>query len=481
MTPATDRRRRHAAVALVVLTALLLAAAAVTWYARSALVDSEEFTARATAALDNADLRAVLADRVVGELTPGVVPDALAVRPLLVPVVAEAAGSSAFRDLFGRVVAARHRALWDGETSFALSLPLGQGTILRTLEQVAPRVAEAIPAGLRAPVLTLDPSDAELGGARFLDDLTGWRWPLLIAALLAAAACALVAGGVRAALVHLGIAVAGAGLLVAAVVAGLGEFVVAHAANAGDLGDDRERGAVRSLWDAFFGDLADAGLVAALGGAIVAALSATRMPRIELASGRRWARRAATSRHPAARIGRALALIAAGAALVFEPARLGRFAIAVAGVAIALAGVLQLAPRGGRSARIAARRADEGRPAAGRPGETRAAAAAPASRSRLRSGRPLRARSCSPVPSPPPSPRRSCCSCWCCPAPPRSRSPGRSRRGATDRRRCAIAASTRSSSPPRTTLTPPPASPAGSSPTSASGSSASSRTGSAPS
>jgi hypothetical protein len=201
----------------------------------------------------------------VGELTPGVVPDALAVRPLLVPVVAEAAGSSAFRNLFGRVVAARHSALWDGEASLTLSLPLGEGAIFQALERVAPEVAGAIPSGLRAPVLRLDPSDAELDAARLLDDLTGWRWPLLIAALLAGAGCVLLAGGVRAALVQLGAAVAGAGLLVAALVAGLGELGVAHAARAADLSDDRERGAVRALSDAFFGDLASAGLVAALG------------------------------------------------------------------------------------------------------------------------------------------------------------------------------------------------------------------------
>jgi hypothetical protein len=346
---AQGRRRRSAAVAMVVVTALLLAAAAVTWYARSELVDSEAFAARATAALEDSDLRAVLADRVVGEFTPGVVPDALAVRPLLIPVVAEAAGSTAFRNLFGRVVAARHRSLWDGETSLTLSLPLDEGTIFQTLERVAPQVTEAIPAGLRAPVLRLDASVAELEGARVLDDLTGWRWPLLIAALLAGAACGLLSGGVRAAAVHLGIAVAGAGLLVAAVVAGLGEFVVSHAAHAADLSDDRERGAVRSLWNAFFGDLAAAGLVAALGGAVVAAVSTSRRPELDLAAARRWAHRAATSPLPAARIGRAFALIAVGAALVLEPALLGRVVLVTAGAAIALLGVLHLGSGGERA------------------------------------------------------------------------------------------------------------------------------------
>jgi hypothetical protein len=51
MTAASGRWRRNAAVALVVVTAMLLAAAAVSSYARSALADTEEFTARATAAL----------------------------------------------------------------------------------------------------------------------------------------------------------------------------------------------------------------------------------------------------------------------------------------------------------------------------------------------------------------------------------------------------------------------------------------------
>ena len=343
---AGGRRRRSAAVAMAVLTALLVAAAAVTWYARSALADTEEFTARATAALDDPDLRAVLADRAVGALTPGVVPDALAVRPLIVPVVAELADSTAFRRVFARVIAGRHRALVDGERSFAISLPLGEGPVYEALRGVAPRVAEGIPPGLRVPVLTLDPFTFELEGARALDDFAGLRWPLLIAALVAALACALLAGGVRSALAHLGIAVAGAGLLVAAVVAGLGEFVVSHAAHAADLTDERERGAVRALWNAFFGDLAAAGLVAALGGSVVAAVSASRRPELDLTTVPRWVSGAARSPRPAARIGRALALIAVGAALVLEPALLGRIVLVAAGAAIALLGVAQLAQSG---------------------------------------------------------------------------------------------------------------------------------------
>ena len=277
--------KRPAALALVVLAALLLAAAGMSWYARAALVDEREFSARAAAALDDSDVRRALAGRLVGVATRSVAPDALAVRPVLVPVVAALADTPAFRRLFARALAQRHRALRDGETRFAFELPAGEGVVFDTIERFAPRLAAAIPPGLRVPVLRLDPREFELAGARALDDFSGWRWPLLLAALLAAAGAALLAGGTRAALVALGLIVSGAGLLVAVAVAGLGEFVVAHAAHAADLSDARERGAVRALWSALFSDLLTAGLLAALCGAVLAALAAQALPRIDLAGG----------------------------------------------------------------------------------------------------------------------------------------------------------------------------------------------------
>ncbi len=75
-------------VVLVVATALLLAAAGLAGYARSALVDDREFSARATAALGDRDVRTELGERVVDGLTGSVLPDLLVVRPLAVPAVA---------------------------------------------------------------------------------------------------------------------------------------------------------------------------------------------------------------------------------------------------------------------------------------------------------------------------------------------------------------------------------------------------------
>ncbi len=325
------------------LTALLLAAAGISFYARSALVDEREFSARAASALDDPDVRAVLADRVAGRLTRGVLPDAQALRPLLVRALAAAADTGLFRRIFTEAVRDRHRALIDGETTFSFQLPVGEGLLFEGLSRVAPRAAAAIPPDLRVPVLRLDPRNFELSAARALAGYAGWRWPLLIAALLSAAGCALLAGGVRSALVHLGVAAAGAGLIVAGVVAGLGEYVVAQAAQAADLTESTEREAVRALWRALFSDL----LTAAPGGdpgrsgdrgAGVEGASRFR-PLGGVGAGAPGGRRGRAS----ARSARAAILIAVGAAIIFEPALLGRIVVLAAGLLIVAIGVAQLA------------------------------------------------------------------------------------------------------------------------------------------
>ena len=159
----------------MVVTALLLAAAAVVGYARSAMVDEREFSARATAALDDADVRTVVADRVVGGLTRSVVPDALAIRPLVVPVVASLA-DTAVPARCSRARSATATVRWSpARRRSAFELPSGEGLLFDALERVAPRVARAIPADLACPVVRLDPRDFELDAARVIDDVAGWR------------------------------------------------------------------------------------------------------------------------------------------------------------------------------------------------------------------------------------------------------------------------------------------------------------------
>jgi hypothetical protein len=351
-------RRRIAALATVALTAILLAGAAITWYADAVLVDDQELSARMVSSLDDPDVRRVLADQVVSGLARDAIPDALVVRPLLVPAIAALADSGAFRRVLGRTIAARHRALVNGDTTFSLELPLGEGVVFEAVRRVAPRVARAIPQDLSVPVVRLDPREAELRGARILVDVAGWRWPLLAASLLAAIACAVLGGGVRGAVVNVGAAVAGGGLLVAAVVAGVGEFVVAHAAHAAGLSSDEDRGAIHTVWSAIFGDLRSAALTAALGGALVAAIASIALPSVDPGAGWRWAQAVVRSRGRAARTARAVLLVLAGALVLFAPALFGRVAIAVAGVLVVLFGLAQLSgPAPERDERVVAARA----------------------------------------------------------------------------------------------------------------------------
>jgi hypothetical protein len=338
----TDRRRRRAAIALVVATALLLAGAAVSWYARATLVDSREFGARAASALDDSDVRDALAARIVDGVASGPIPNALVVRPLVVPVIASLADTSAFRRVFADALRQRHEALVEGERTFEFRLAVGDGLLFDALMAVAPNLAERIPPGLRVPVIRLDPRQFELDAARLVVDLAGWRWPLLVLALVAVTGAALLAGGARDALVSLGVAVVGAGLLVAALVAGLGEFVVSHAASAADIGDGSERAAIRAVWDALFAELRDAGLLAALGGAVVATLAARGLPRAQPAAARRIAARAFSSQAPAAKLARAAGLVTLGGLLIFEPGLFGRILLVTAGIVVVLAGVAQL-------------------------------------------------------------------------------------------------------------------------------------------
>ena len=334
--------RRAGALTMVVLAAGLLAAAAIAWYADDTLVDDHEFATRLTSSLDDGDVRGVVADQLATGLTSSAVPDALIVRPLIVPLVAAVADAPVFRRTVHRALTSRHRALVRGDTTFSLQLPLGDGMLFEGLRRVAPRVARRIPADLRVPVLRLDPRGFELTAAHLLVSFAGWRWPLLVAGVLAALGAAVLAGGVRAALIHVGLAIAGGGLLVAAIVAGLGEFVAAHVAHAVNLDEDTERDAIGAVWGALFGDLRSAALMAALGGALIAAIGSVTLPAVDPRAGWRRVRRAATSPAPLGRSARGAVLIAVGAAIIVEPALVGRVAVAVGGVLLVMLGITQL-------------------------------------------------------------------------------------------------------------------------------------------
>lgn len=358
------RGRRRISVALAVVSAVLLATAAAAGYARYELRDAGEFSARATAALDDADVRDLLAGKVVDGIAGGVAPDVLAIRPLVTTAVASLADTSPFRRVFARAVADRHRALFYGRSRVAFDLEYG-GTLLReSLRGVSPRVARAIPPGTEPRLVTLDAGDIRVRIARVLENLAGWWWPLLALGAVLAAGCAVLAGGLRAALASLGAATAAAGLTVALLVTLGGSAVVAAVAGEDDA---RARGAMEAIWAAMFDDLRVAALFAALAGVVVTGAT-VRWPAGALA---RRALAAVRRDTPAAHIVRGVLLIAGGAVVIASPAFALRAATLLGGLALVLFGTVELRSR--------ISRAPSASPASGDGGDADPGAAIPAS------------------------------------------------------------------------------------------------------
>ena len=324
-------------VALAVLTAVLLAAAAVAGYARYELSDRDEFSARAVSALDDDDVRSVVAEQLVNALASGVSADVLTVRPLLTPAISALADTAAFRRVLARALRDQHQALFYGGARVPLNLEYAGGLLRESLRSVSPRIARAIPPGSEPQLAELDDGDVRLVTARKLTNLADWWWPLLAATFVSALGCALLAGGWRTALAYLGAAITAAGLTVAVLVTIAGATVGAHVAESDD---ERLRNAVHGIWAALFDDLRSAGLIAAVAGLIVAGL-ASRRPAVALV----WLRQLARSPAREARIARGVVLLLLGAAAIVEPGLVVRGAAVAGGLLLLLLGVAELRGR----------------------------------------------------------------------------------------------------------------------------------------
>ena len=99
MTARPPRTRGRASAALVAITAALLAAAAITGYVRSELADDRALAARATSALDDEEVRRLLATRMVNGLAGVATSDLLAARPLLISAITAVVDTPPFRRL----------------------------------------------------------------------------------------------------------------------------------------------------------------------------------------------------------------------------------------------------------------------------------------------------------------------------------------------------------------------------------------------
>jgi hypothetical protein len=280
-------------------------------YLGRAVLRPEPFADRAVATLQDQAVQDDVADHLTDAFVSGGGGDLVAVRPAIRALTGSIIGTKAFAALFRRGVLDAHRAATN-QHGGAIFVSVRDAAVLvdGALARFAPGAAQKLDAERVTTLLTLRPGAAVLTLVRIAERVYTAAWVAAIVAMLLACAAIWVSSDRRATIRRLGLGLAVGGLVIVAAYV-IGGVVVRHAAPAG-------RGAVAAaVWRSFLGGLRGQALVAATAGAVVAAIAA----RPRLAESATW-RRLLTGDDVPIRVGlgRSLALVAAGVAILLEPA-----------------------------------------------------------------------------------------------------------------------------------------------------------------
>ena len=128
----------------MVAASIAMLAALVGAYARHALIDSDQFANRASAALRDDSVRTLVAERITDQVA-GTDSNLIAARPIIESVAADVVGSSAFTGRFGSAVRDVHRAVFQRDQNTLTLTVADVGTVLgAALEQVRPSLAAEV-------------------------------------------------------------------------------------------------------------------------------------------------------------------------------------------------------------------------------------------------------------------------------------------------------------------------------------------------
>jgi hypothetical protein len=321
---------------LVVLTCVLLIAATVAAYAGRVLFNSDQFTDRATTALQDPTVRQLVADRVTDELVLPAQPDLIAARPIIVSAVSGVVGGSAFAGVFRQAVRDVHRAVFARDQDTATLTLVDAGIVVATaLGQVRPELASQLQTDRRIVLVERDVGAATGDLARLARDVRVLALVLAALALAAAIGALLVSPDRRWAAARLGLAIAVAGVVVV-----VGD-IIARALVLDRVGEPEARAAAAAVWDAFVGDLRTTGWVIAGSGAVVAAAANSSIRPIDIEQPLRAAWSAVSTEPEATmpRVARAALLIAAGVVVIAEPLAALRIVATLIGVYLLYKGV----------------------------------------------------------------------------------------------------------------------------------------------
>jgi hypothetical protein len=340
-----ERARTAATLALLAVSGVLLVVGAVALYARNELVDEDAFADRAVDALDDDDVREVVAEQIVIEIIDQGAAELLTVRPLLTTGVTALLDTPQFRRLFRAAVRDAHELFVErGEGDLVIDLANAGTLVAEALASVSPEVAEDLPDDLRPQVAELRESDFAARAVRTGRSLRTLGIVLPLLALLGFAGAIALAPSRRAAFTGAGMALAAGGAAVAAALLAWRALAVDSVEQSGLLESDDVRAAAGAVWDGYLGDLRAWALMAIGAGLVLTAVGGAGLRPAGVAGDVRRLLLAFTVRPPSrgARAARALFALGLGALLLLKPTLALQFGALVVGCALVLVGTDEL-------------------------------------------------------------------------------------------------------------------------------------------
>jgi hypothetical protein len=248
--------RRLVSAVLIVLALFVAAAGMVLLHIRTEVLTADRFADRVADSARAESVRGLLANVITTDVIERAQPDAIVARPVIEGIVASVVGSSAMRPLLRAAAREAYESLVAGEgQEVVLGLSDAAVLAIATLRRVDPEIAKAIPEDAEQAAVDLGRQEAPIGILKHAESLR------LAGLLIPASAVGLLVGGVllapsrRRAVGRAGLAVAGAGALVAIVLPLGRRFVVART-------PERVRDGSGAVWDAFVAGLSTWALAA---------------------------------------------------------------------------------------------------------------------------------------------------------------------------------------------------------------------------
>jgi hypothetical protein len=329
------RARPRVTRALVGVAVILAVLALVLSYVGRAVLDSQSFADRAVATLRDQAVQADVADHLTDALVNSGGGDLVAVRPAVRALAGGVIGTGAFAALFRRGVLDAHRAAVHRHGGAIFVNVADAGVLIEgTLQRFAPGAASRVGAERVSRLLTVHPGGVVLTVVRTANRVYAAAWVFALLSALLAVGAVWTSGDRRRTIRSLGIGLVIGSLAIIAVYL-IGAAVAQQAAPAG-------RGAVvAAVWRSFLGGLRTQALWMAAAGVLVAAMASGGAQTEDRRA--RW-RRLLTSDSVPVGVGlaRSAAAIAAGVAVLLEPA--------TALTLVAYAAGLFLVYRGGQAA-----------------------------------------------------------------------------------------------------------------------------------